>query len=52
MLLEKCQAQELTLEEVDLLADKCSKVEVELKLLHTNLDSSRYKDAMSYTVCI
>jgi len=41
MLLEKCQAQELSLEEVDLLTDKCSKVEVELAQLHTDLDSSR-----------
>ena len=45
MLLEKCQAQELSLEEVDLLTDKCSNVEVELKQLHTDLDAARYVES-------
>ena len=41
VLLEKCQVQEMSLKEADLLSDKCSEVEVGLIQLHTDLDQAR-----------
>ena len=40
-LLEKCRAQELSLEQADLVTDKCQEIEVELMQLHANLDVAR-----------
>jgi len=41
MLMEKCHAQELSLEEADSVTDKCREVEAELMQLHTDLDTAR-----------
>jgi len=41
MLMEKCRAQESSLEESDLLTDKCREVEAQLIQLHSDLDMAR-----------
>jgi len=41
MLLEKCRAQELSLEQGDSVIDYCQQVEAELIQLHKDLDLAR-----------